>query len=65
MDLLFENELYDDVIQVMMSVIDKQVAGFKYPADCFVIFAAACCKKVRFGGYKNKIIMLLEVGGMD
>jgi len=48
MDLLYENELYDHVLQVMDCFLEKQpnLLADKYPYACATIALAACHKQV-------------------
>lgn len=46
MDLLFKNGLYDDVMQIMDIVKDKQITGSRFPRNVVVLAMAAAYKKV-------------------
>ncbi|KAI0208147.1 Pentatricopeptide repeat-containing protein 2, mitochondrial [Lamellibrachia satsuma] len=44
MDLMFENQMYDDILKMMSFVSEQQLGGFKYPMDCVTLSTAACLK---------------------
>lgn len=46
MDLLYKNQMYDEVMQVMDMVKDKQIAGSRFPRNVVVLAMAAAYKKV-------------------
>lgn len=46
MDLLYENQEYDRVLEVMEIVKERQLNGIKFPMDCVTLAIAACYKIV-------------------
>lgn len=48
MDLLFKNEMYDDVMQIMDIVKDKQITGSRFPRNVVVLAMAAAYKQVSY-----------------
>lgn len=46
MDLLLKNEMYDEVMQIMDNVKDKQLQGSRFPRTAVVLTMAAAYKKV-------------------
>lgn len=46
MDLLYENQQYDHVLEVMEIVKDRQLNGIKFPMDCVTLAIAASYKIV-------------------
>lgn len=48
MDLLLKNEMYDDVMQIMDIVKDKQISGSRFPRNVVVLAMAAAYKKVSY-----------------
>lgn len=46
LDLLYEKERYEDVIDVFRDLQNKRLQGTKFPKNCFMIAIAACYKMV-------------------
>ncbi|ROT80662.1 putative pentatricopeptide repeat-containing protein 2, mitochondrial-like [Penaeus vannamei] len=44
LDLLYEKERYEDVIDVFRDLQNKRLQGTKFPKNCFMIAIAACYK---------------------
>lgn len=44
MDLLYENERYQDCLDVFIDLQEKRLTGVKYPRNCLTIALAACYK---------------------
>lgn len=47
LDLLFENQKYEEMLEVFKIIQDKQVEGMKYPKNVVVLVYAALYKMVR------------------
>jgi hypothetical protein len=46
-DMFYENKRYDQVLDLMDWIREKQIGGVKYPMDCFTLAIATCYKLVR------------------
>lgn len=46
-DLLYNNQMYQEVLDVFEIIRDKQVQGTKYPRNVLVCVFASCYKLVR------------------
>lgn len=47
LDLLYENEKYDDVIKAFEIIKERQIQAAKYPRNIIVLTMAACYKQVK------------------
>lgn len=56
MDLLFKNEMYDEVMQVADIVQDKQISSNRFPRNVVVLTMAAAYKKVIKLSFHNKTV---------
>lgn len=48
MDLLYNNEKYDDILNVYKTIQEKQLQIAKFPKGVMMLVFAACYKLVRF-----------------
>lgn len=46
LDLLYENKKYDDVLEAVDIIKNKQIEGSQYPRNIVVLSSAACYKIV-------------------
>lgn len=46
LDLLYENEMYNDILETFHLIKEKQISGSKYPRNIVVLTLAACYKLV-------------------
>jgi len=53
MDLLLNNEMYEDVLSVFAQVQERNIKGAKFPKNCFVLAATALYRIV--SGNNNDI----------
>lgn len=51
MDLLFKNEMYNEILDVFGIIKGKQIQDAKYPKNVVVLTFAACYKLVSFWAY--------------
>lgn len=47
LDLMFENQKYEEMLEVFKIIQDKQIEGMKYPKNVIVLVFAALYKMVR------------------
>lgn len=47
LDLLFENQKYEEMLECVDLIKEKQLEGIRYPRNVVVLTMAACYKLVR------------------
>lgn len=60
MDLLYQNEMYQDVLDLLEVLQEKQVQGVKFPKNAVVLAMASCWKMV-----SSVSICLLDMGFLE
>lgn len=61
LDLLYESEKYEQVLEAYKIIRDRQIEGIKFPKNVVVLTLAACYKLVGFLMSKIPVIFLFDL----
>lgn len=60
LDILYENQRYQDMLDVVEKIKTRQVEGHRYPRNVIVLAMAACYKLVRYFIFEHLVHYFLN-----